>query len=243
MLSKDDILKLETRRRLYNFILKNPGLHLREIKRRTNLPMGSLQYHIKSLNKYGIVVSKVNHGYIRFYSIKSVGNRDKEIINILRQEIPLRIILLLLTPGPGDIYKDKKTYKKSWNNPKNWEFTYSKKELIELTKHWGKSDNFDLDKNRTTVAFHLKKLIEADLIKEVKVGRVTKYKLKDEDMIIGFLIKYKETLSKKAVNELLDWKKKEYFGGLNNIEKVLWEVFPHPYYGYYKDSDRKIFFK
>jgi len=31
MLSKDDILKLETRREIYNLILSNPGLHLREI--------------------------------------------------------------------------------------------------------------------------------------------------------------------------------------------------------------------
>ena len=233
MLSKEDILKLETRRKIYNSILKHPGLHFREIKRRTNIPLGSLQYHINSLNKYELIITKTDYKYKRYYAKQTIGNKDKEIINILRHDIPLRIVLLLLTPGPGEIFKDKETYKKSLNKHKTWEYTYSKKELVELTKYWRKSDHFYLHKHRTTIEFHLQKLLDADLIEEVKYDRVTKYKLKDENMVVAFLIKYKDALSKKAVNEMLNWKRNEYIGGLYNLEKVFWEIFPHPYYGSY----------
>ena len=231
MILEDEILKLETRREIYNFILEYPGLHLREISRRTNIPLGSLGYYIKSLKKYGLIETKKDQKYKRYYIKHSIGKNDKVIINLLRQETILRIVIILLCPGPGNIYKDRETYLKSLKKYKTWEYTYSKKELAELTKHWRKSDHFHLDKHRTTILFHLKKLIEANLVEEVKNGKESKYKLKDEDMVIAFLIKYKDALSKKAVNEMLEWKRNEYILGLNKLEKIFWEVFPHPYYG------------
>ena len=104
MISKEDILKLETRRNIYDFILKNPGLHLREISRRANIPLGSLNYHLNFLNKNELIVTKYDPRYLRYYVKQTVGKKDKEIINLLRQEIPLRIVILLLCPGPAHIY-------------------------------------------------------------------------------------------------------------------------------------------
>jgi predicted transcriptional regulator len=51
MISREEILKLETRRKIYKIILENPGLHLREILRRTKLSYGVLSYHLKYLKK------------------------------------------------------------------------------------------------------------------------------------------------------------------------------------------------
>ena len=99
MITKDDIFKLQTRRKIYDFINKYPGLHLREISRRSNIPLGSLRYYIKSLDKYGLIVIKTDHKFKRYYVNQTVGEKDKELLNILRQDIPLRVILMLLTPG------------------------------------------------------------------------------------------------------------------------------------------------
>jgi DNA-binding transcriptional ArsR family regulator len=230
MLTKDEILKLETRREIYNFINNYPGLHLREISRRTNIPLGSLRYHIGSLKKYSLIVTRKDQVYKRYFVLHSIGNMDKEIINILRKEIPLRIVLLLLCPGPSRIYKDIPTYEKAASNPEIYEKKFSKNELIELTKYWRKSDHFHLKKHRTTIYFHLKKLMEADLIEEVKVGREIKYKLKDEYMVVAFLIKYKDAFSKKAIDESLQWKRNEYLKGAENFIHILYDIFPHPYH-------------
>ena len=52
MISKKNILKLEIRRKIYDFVDKNPGLHVREISRRMDIPINTLIYHIKYLKKF-----------------------------------------------------------------------------------------------------------------------------------------------------------------------------------------------
>ena len=71
MILEDEILKLETRREIYNFILEYPGLHLREISRRTNIPLGSLGYYIKSLKKYGLIETKKDQKYNQGSALES----------------------------------------------------------------------------------------------------------------------------------------------------------------------------
>lgn len=231
MINKNDILKLQIRNEIYNFIQKNPGLHFRELSRKLNIPKTTLIYHLHYLEKLDIVISKTVQGYKRFYIKEKVGIKDKEIINILRQEIPLRIVLLLMTPGPAYIFKDKETYKKLIETYEAWERTYSKNELIEFTKYWGgEKDIFHIHKHRTTVSFHLQKLLEADIIEKVKVGKETKYKLKDEDQIVAILIKYRDALSKKSIDIILKWKRQEYLAAVNKMENVIYEIFPHPYH-------------
>jgi len=232
MKSRKDILDYEKRKKIYELILKNPGLHLRELSRILDIPMGSLRFHLNSLKKHDLITTKKIGRFKRYYAIYMVSNKDKEILNLLRQEIPRRIIILLLTAGPGDIYKDKETQKKAYLKKSTFTFTYSKKELIELTKYWNGiyANFFHLHRHRTTVAFHLKKLLAADIIEQVKIGRVTKYKLKDEDIIMEYLLKYKDALSTKSIDVYLDWCEDSFSDNLQKIENVIFEIFPHPYY-------------
>jgi len=232
MISKDDILKLETRRDIYNVILKNPGLHLREILRITNLPTGSLQYHLKYLEKYGLITSIANKKYIRYYIKDKVSHKEKKILNFLRQEIPRRIILMLLIPGPGHIYKDKKTQKEAYKKTSTFLLTYSKKEIIELTKHWkGSYDkDFFVNKHYTTVSFHLQKLLDADIIEDVKIGRENKFKLKDPELFWEIFIKYNDDLSIKSINKMLIWRSNASVWVTDRWEKCFLKVFPHPYH-------------
>jgi len=232
MISREDILKFKTRKNIYNFILKYPGLHLRELSRKTNIPFSGLRYHLHFLKKQGLIIQKTDRRYTRYYIAQKVGKKDKDIINLLRQEVPRRIILLLLTPGPSNIYQNKKTLEKALTVPVTYLKTYSKKELVELTKYWNGPYGglFHLRKSRTTIDFHLEKLLDIDLIERIKVGKEIKYKLKGEDMIWGFLIKYKNALSNDSINRYLIWRGDAVTDMTESMIKVVFNIFPHPYH-------------
>ncbi|HLC76566.1 MAG TPA: winged helix-turn-helix transcriptional regulator, partial [archaeon] len=57
-------LDLEVRRRIYDCIVGSPGLHFREIQRRTNLATGSLDYHLHFLHKNGIIRTERDKNYV-----------------------------------------------------------------------------------------------------------------------------------------------------------------------------------
>ncbi len=102
---KEDSLALETRRKIYNLILNYPGLHEREIARKLDIPLGTLDYHLHYFEKREIVVSKKDGRYTRYFASLKVGTRDKKIIAILRQKTPRNIIIFLLV-HPDSIHKD-----------------------------------------------------------------------------------------------------------------------------------------
>ncbi|KAA0002848.1 MAG: transcriptional regulator [Thermoplasmata archaeon] len=102
---KEDSLALETRRKIYNLILNYPGLHEREIARKLNISLSTLDYHLHYLEKREIIVSKKDGRYTRYFASLKVGMQDKKIIAILRQKTPRKIVLFLLM-HPGSIHKE-----------------------------------------------------------------------------------------------------------------------------------------
>ena len=233
MIARENILQLETRREIYNFILKYPGLHLRELTRRTNISIGGLRYHLDFLKKQEIVTTKSDKRYTRYYASKNVGKDDKKILNLLQQKIPCKIVIMLQCVGPGDIYKTKATRVKARAKPSTFMKYYSKKEIVELTRYWDKpyDELFRLKKHRTTIDFHLEKLIDADIVKKVRIGKEIKYKLKDEDEIFAIFIKYKDALSNELIDTFLGWGESSWVtNGLERFLDVLFDIFPHPYH-------------
>jgi len=232
MILKKDIFNLKTRRIIYEYILKNPGLHLREISRNIDVSFSSIRHHLNFLEKQGLITSNIDKRYKRFYVKKTVGKKEKEILNLLRQETPRRIIMLFLTPGPGKIFIDKETQKRELSKASAYKKIYSKNELINLTKYWtgpyGKY--FHLKKHPSTVGFHIKKLLELGLIEKVNIGKRYKFKLKDEDMLWSLLIKYKDNLSIKAIDLYLSWQDEALEEAGENILDNLYDVFPNPYH-------------
>ena len=93
MISKENILKLETRQKIYRYIDKNPGLHLREIQRKTNIPYGTLKHHLKYLEKHNLIKTKSENGYKRYTVSYKLSKKEKEILNLLRQEVPRYILI------------------------------------------------------------------------------------------------------------------------------------------------------
>ena len=55
---KEDSFALEVRRTIYNYIMNNPGSHLRKISRATDIQLGTLRYHLDYLEKKELVLSK-----------------------------------------------------------------------------------------------------------------------------------------------------------------------------------------
>lgn len=98
-------LELETRRSIYDCIKEFPGIHLREIQRKLEMPMGLLEYHLLFLERNRLVSFEKEDRYKRFYPSKS-GIKNKAILSLLRQDIPRKIIILLLegeTARHGDL--------------------------------------------------------------------------------------------------------------------------------------------
>jgi len=89
------MLELETRRKIYKFIEKNPGLHLREISRCTNIAKSTLTYHINHLKKIELLTETNNGQYKLYYISEKVGREEKELIKILRNKVFRRIYLYM----------------------------------------------------------------------------------------------------------------------------------------------------
>jgi len=92
----DDVLELETRRKIYDLVAKNPGLHLSRIAELLVMRTSLVEYHLIYLEKSQIVIPSKESGYARYYIRGAVGIEDKRFIAILRQDVPLRIVLYLL---------------------------------------------------------------------------------------------------------------------------------------------------
>ena len=111
---EDDILELQTRKRIFEEVCKFPGLHLRELARQLEQSVPLVDYHLNSLERHGIVIAILDGQYKRYYPKDPIGadlKRDalsqdeKRTIALLRQRIPLQIVLFILKNGSAQ-HKD-----------------------------------------------------------------------------------------------------------------------------------------
>ena len=91
-----DLLELETRKKIYNLIKENPGINLSQISEILDLSSQLIDYHLNYLSNHGLITFEVKAGYKRCYIKGSIGHEEKQVLSLLRQEIPLKIVLYLL---------------------------------------------------------------------------------------------------------------------------------------------------
>ncbi len=91
----DEAVALTPRDRIYSTIVKNPGLHFREVQRRTNIATGAMQYHIDYLKKKNFIREEKEGKFSRFYASQANVENTK-LMNLLRQESVRRIVLFLM---------------------------------------------------------------------------------------------------------------------------------------------------
>lgn len=105
--SEKEPLDLETRRQLYDCVQEYPGLHLSEIARRVDLETNHAKYHLEVLERHGLVASEKEEGYWRFFPREEsdlgpkevLEPEEKQILSLLRKEVPLHATLVLLEEG------------------------------------------------------------------------------------------------------------------------------------------------
>ena len=103
--SNDDSAGRSKKEDILAYVRAHPGAHLREIKRRLNLGMGTVQYHLYTLEREGKVASRRQGLRKRFYLSYVFGEKQQQILDILAQE-PERDILLYVVEKRGISQKD-----------------------------------------------------------------------------------------------------------------------------------------
>ncbi len=91
--------EVSTRKRIYEEIVLNPGLHFRELQRRLEMQVGMLEYHLSVLQREGLVVTKQDGKYVRYFANTVMTQQERNIIGNLRNEIMRRIVIFVLERG------------------------------------------------------------------------------------------------------------------------------------------------
>ena len=91
----DEVVALTPRDRIYSTVAKNPGLHFREIQRRTQIATGAMQYHIDYLKKKNLIREEKEGKFSRFYALQT-NVANTKLMNLLRQDSVRRIVLFLM---------------------------------------------------------------------------------------------------------------------------------------------------
>lgn len=85
------------RQQIYDLILKHPGLHQAKIAHLLSIRKSLAEYHLSYLEKDGAIFSFFKTGYKRYYAVESdIPPEDQQIFSMVRQEIPFKIVALLL---------------------------------------------------------------------------------------------------------------------------------------------------
>ncbi|MEK6821393.1 MAG: winged helix-turn-helix transcriptional regulator [archaeon] len=170
-------LQLDVRKKIYTIIESSPGLHFREIQRRSELAVGSLQYHLDYLGKHHIVRTQKEGKFVRYYSVRgpSVGNDagnhlGQQTMAFLRHDSTRKIILFLLTENRA-------------NNE-------------TIAAHIGLSPS--------TTSWHLDKLVEAGVVARQREGRKTFFSLVNAASAKNLLVSFKQSFFDQAVDNFVE---------------------------------------
>ena len=91
-----EIPDLETRKKIYKILLKNPGLNLSTIAEMLSISIPLADYHLHFLESKELITVAKEGGYKRYYVRGKIGSEDKKTLSLLQQEVPLKIVIYLL---------------------------------------------------------------------------------------------------------------------------------------------------
>ena len=91
-----DVLDLETRRKIYDLIVENPGINLSRIAELLQVSVPLVDYHLFLLEDHELITIEKEKGYKRCFIKHGIGGEERQILSLLRQDIPLKIVTFLL---------------------------------------------------------------------------------------------------------------------------------------------------
>jgi predicted transcriptional regulator len=93
---KDIVLENSRRKQIYNFVKRNPGFHLREIQRRLQIPLSSLEHHIDYMIRHNVLYRQRDGRYVRYFAGQQFTKEERKLISALRHERLQEIALIIL---------------------------------------------------------------------------------------------------------------------------------------------------
>ncbi|MDA4123443.1 MAG: winged helix-turn-helix transcriptional regulator [Thaumarchaeota archaeon] len=85
-----------TQRRILDYIVAHPGVHLRQICRELGLAMGDVQYHTQRLERDRRINSLRRGLYRFFYAATLFGDKQREVLSVLTLETPRELLLSMM---------------------------------------------------------------------------------------------------------------------------------------------------
>ena len=79
-------LELESRRRIYDFILNHPGIHFSALCRRLNVPKTTMFYHINYLKKISLLQQVILKNILIIMYQKNLAEKKKNILDFLEKK-------------------------------------------------------------------------------------------------------------------------------------------------------------
>lgn len=95
----EEVLSLDSRKRIYEFVKTNPGAHLRQIARSLTLPLGTALYHLDYLSSSDMIVVRRDGRYKRFFVKHMLGRREKDYVSVFHHAVPRKIATVILAKG------------------------------------------------------------------------------------------------------------------------------------------------
>lgn len=118
-----------TREKVRETVRSFPGIHTRALARQLNTSLALAQYHLQALEEAREVKSVQVGGFRRYFPAKAFGAltaSEKKVLNILRREKPLEIVLALLEFGR--LHHGELSEALGWSKPT---LTYHLEKLVE----------------------------------------------------------------------------------------------------------------
>src|SRR2546422_954553 len=90
-------LELQSRRRIYEFLSANPGVHLRRIGQTLGMSTGMLSYHLGVMERQGLLKSEAARHRRRYYLAQAYRPEQRLVLALLRERVPRTIMIDLAT--------------------------------------------------------------------------------------------------------------------------------------------------
>ncbi|MDE1829068.1 MAG: hypothetical protein KGI25_01980 [Thaumarchaeota archaeon] len=82
--------------KILHYLERNPSSHLRKMKSDLGLALGTLRYHLDSLEKQGKIASERNESFRYFFLISKYSEYEKNVLRALYHKNTRRILMFIL---------------------------------------------------------------------------------------------------------------------------------------------------
>jgi len=107
---------MNLRDKILNYIIENPGAHLRKIQKDLVISMGQLEYHLRILERKESIVVKFTDKKKRYFATYRFSDIERKILTMLRKNVALDLVLYLFQNPYSTVPEISKNlhYSKTW---------------------------------------------------------------------------------------------------------------------------------